>query len=366
MPDHRTFVIVGASLAGGKAAEALRTEGFDGRVVLVGEEADRPYERPPLSKGHLRGEVDATELYLHAETFYDDHAIELLTATRATSLDAAARVVHLGDGDTIPYDSLLLATGATPRRLQVPGADLDGIHYLRTRDHCVRLRDALAPASRVAVVGGGWIGSEVAASARQMGKEVVVIHRGHALLERVLGAEVAGFYRAVHEDNGVTFVSAGVAGFVGQGRTEAVVTDDGRTVPAEVVGVGAAPRSELAAGSGLAVRDGGVVVDERLRTSAAAVFAAGDVASAWHPLYGRHVRVEHWANAFAQGPTAARNMLGIDTVYDRVPHFFSDQYDLGMGYSGLPSRWDRVVFRGEPASREFVVFWLNGIGWWPA
>ncbi|MGH9281708.1 MAG: NAD(P)/FAD-dependent oxidoreductase [Acidimicrobiales bacterium] len=361
MSPERTFVIVGASLAGAKAAEALRHEGFDGRVVLVGEEPERPYERPPLSKDYLRREAGREKVYVHDEGFYAEHGIELRTSTRVVGLEPAAGQVLLDDGERLGYDRLLLATGAAPRRMSVPGSDLPGVHYLRTLEDSGVLSQAVTPESRVVVVGAGWIGSEVAASARQMGAEVVLIERGSLPLERVLGAEVGAVYRDLHTDHGVELLAGTeVEAFAGARSVEEVRTRDGRRIACDrvVVGVGAAPRVELAEAAGL-VLDDGIAVDEQLQTGAAGIFAAGDVAAAWHPFYQTRIRVEHWANALNQGPAAARNMLGLDTPYERLPYFFSDQYDLGMEYTGYAPTWDEVVFRGDPATREFIAFWLS-------
>ncbi|MDP9402647.1 MAG: FAD-dependent oxidoreductase [Actinomycetota bacterium] len=360
MSNPSTFVVVGASLAGAKAAEALRAEGFDGRLVLVGEEPQRPYERPPLSKGYLRGEADPDKLYVHDEGFYAEHDIELRTETRTVAIDRPGSEVVDADGERIAYDRLLLATGAAARRLRIPGADLDRIFYLRDLADADRLRAALADAGRVAVVGGGWIGAEVAATVRDTGREVTMIHPDPAPLQRTLGPEIGQIYRTLHADHGVKLaMETSVAAFRGDSAVEEVVTSDGKTIAADlvVVGVGAVPRTELAADAGLDV-EAGILVDDRLRTGDERIFAAGDVASAWHPLLERRVRVEHWGNALNQGPAAARNMLGHQTPYDRLPYFFSDQYDVGMEYVGYASDWDRVVFRGDPASREFIAFWV--------
>jgi 3-phenylpropionate/trans-cinnamate dioxygenase ferredoxin reductase subunit len=361
MGARETFVIVGAGLAGAKAAETLRQEGFAGRVVLVGEEDERPYERPPLSKDYLRGESDRDALWVHDAGFYDAHDVELRTGARAVGLRADACEVELEGGERLGFDRLLLATGAAPRRLTVPGAQLEGVHLLRSVRDSDRLRDALAAAARVAVVGAGWIGCEVAAAARQAGLEVTMVAPETVPLERVLGAEVGAIYRDLHAEHGVELVlGTGVAAIEGRDRATGVRTTDGRLLEADVVvvGVGVAPRTELAEAAGLAV-DNGVLVDARLRTSAPAVYAAGDVARAQHPLLGTAVRVEHWANALEQGPVAARNMLGGDVAYDRIPYFFSDQYDVGMEYAGHATTWDRVVVRGDPSARELIAFWLR-------
>jgi 3-phenylpropionate/trans-cinnamate dioxygenase ferredoxin reductase component len=357
----RAAVIVGAGLAGARAAEALRAEGFDGRVVLLGDEGRRPYERPPLSKGYLRGEEGADALPVHDEGFYAGAGIDLLADVAAVAVDARAAVVALADGGRLPYDALLLATGSAPRPLAVPGAELDGVLALRTVDDADRLRRALDRASSVAVVGGGWIGAEVAAVARQLGREVTLLHPGPAPLHRVLGPEVADVYRQLHADHGVRLVGGQrVVAVRGQDSVEAVVTDGGDVVPADLVvaGVGARPRTELAEAAGLHVDDG-VVVDATLRTADPRVFAAGDVARAWHPFLGRSVRVEHWANALHQGPAAARSMLGGRQPYERLPYFYSDQYDMGMEFLGMAEPSDHVVFRGDAARREFIAFWVR-------
>jgi len=357
-----TFVIVGAGLAGAKAAETLRAEGFDGRLLLLGEEAERPYERPPLSKGYLRGETDRDSLYVHPEGFYAAHGIELRPSSPVGAIDPGSRQVELVSGERISYERLLLATGAAPRRLLLPGADLAGVQYLRTRSDADALAAAAAHAEHVVVVGTGWIGSEAAASLRQLGREVTLVGPDTAPLVRVLGPEVGGVYRDLHADHGVRLaLGTRVAAFRGHGRVEAVVTSDGRTIEGDLVlvGAGAVPRTELAEAAGFAVRNG-ILVNEQLEVvGAAGVYAAGDVAAAWHPRYQRYLHVEHWANARNQGPAAARNMLGRSLPYARLPYFYSDQYDLSMEYSGLATTWDRVVVRGDLAARTFIAFWLK-------
>jgi 3-phenylpropionate/trans-cinnamate dioxygenase ferredoxin reductase component len=363
-PRDQTFVIVGASLAGAKAAETLRTEGFEGRVVLIGEESERPYERPMLSKEYLRGEKPAGKLYVHDEGFYAGNEIELLAGTRVESFDPGAHEVTLAGGDRIPYSRLLLSTGAAPRRLSLPGANLAGVLYLREMRHSDALRAAITEASRVVVVGAGWIGSEVAASARQLGAEVALVAPEAVPLERILGPEVGGVYRDLHRQHGVDLhLSTQIEAIVGSGAVQGVRTIDGLVIEGDlvVVGVGASPRDELARGAGLTVENG-IVVDEFLRTSDPDVFAAGDVAATWNTLYQRRIRVEHWANALNQGQSAARNMLvpgGHQTAYEKLPYFYSDQYDLGMEYNGYAADWDRVVLRGDPAGGEFLAFWLR-------
>ena len=361
MATDQTFVIVGASLAGATAAETLRSEGFDGRVVLIGEEDQRPYERPLLSKEYLRGEKPAAKLFVHDEGFYADHDIELITSTLVESLDPVAHHVALAGGDVMPYSRLLLATGAAPRVLPIPGADLTGVRYLRQQGDSDTLRSEIPSAGRVVIIGAGWIGSEIAASARQLGAQVSIVAPEAVPLERVLGVEVGGVYRDLHREHGVDLhLSTQVAEIVGTGAAQGVRTADGLVIEGDlvVVGVGAAPRDELARAAGLGVENG-IVVDELLRTSAPDIFAAGDVAATWNARYNRRVRMEHWANALNQGQTAARNMLGQDTPYTKLPYFYSDQYDLGMEYHGYAAEWDRVVLRGDPAGREFLAFWLK-------
>lgn len=359
--------MVGAGLAGAKAAQRLRQEGFDGRVVVVGEEDVRPYDRPPLSKAYLRGGVGFDKVALHKANFYEARDIELLTGTRAVALDVAARQVELSSGGRLGYDQLLLATGASPRRLAIPGGDLPGVCYLRDLHDAERLRDALAAGAaaggaRAVVVGAGWIGCEVAASARQLGVDVALVDVLAAPLERVLGPEVGALYARLHAEHGVRLrMGVGVEALRGGASVEEVALGDGSVLPAEVVviGVGVAPRVGLARDAGLEVANG-VVVDEHLATSAPGVWAAGDVASAYHPRYRSHIRLEHWAAALHQGSTAATNMLGGRVAYDRTPYFWSDQYELGMEYSGYAPTWDEVVLRGEMGKGDLLAFWLSG------
>lgn len=353
--------IIGGSLAGASAAFALRDAGFGGSVTLVGEERHLPYERPPLSKGYLRGEQPAGQAEVRPAGDYETHDIELVTGHRAITIDRDARTVELDDDRRLRYDALILATGASPRRLSVTRGYLPGVHYLRTRDHADALRQAAATASHVVVIGGGWIGTEVAASLRQMGKDVTLVANLDHPLERVLGPEVGAIYGELHRANGVRIVSGHVIGLVGDDRVSGVRLGDGQVLPADVVvaGVGAVPRVGLALRAGLATIEGGVAADAHLRTSDPAIFVAGDVAAAFHPRYGKRIRVEHWDNAREQGATAARNVLGAREIYDRVPYFYSDQFDLGMEVRGRTLGSDRAVIRGDVARREFLAFWLS-------
>jgi 3-phenylpropionate/trans-cinnamate dioxygenase ferredoxin reductase component len=357
----RTFMIVGASLAGAKAAEELRERGFDGRVVVLGAEAERPYERPPLTKDYLRGESPRGRAYVHEDGFYAARAIELETATTVAAIDPAAARVRLADGRELPFDRLLLATGAEARQIRVPGAYLGGVHYLRTLADCDILRDRLQSGGHVVVVGAGWIGSEFAASARQRGLGVTIVDPASLPNERIFGAEIGTFYRDVHAQHGIELVlGEAVEAFEGDGSIARVRTSAGRKIECDfaVVGIGVTPRVALAQQAGLGV-DNGIVVDEKLQTSAPNVFAAGDVARGWHPFYAERMRVEHWANALHQGPAAAQAMLGEPVSYDRIPYFYSDQYDVGMEYSGHAPKWDEVVFRGDRDAGAFVAFWLK-------
>ncbi len=363
MTAEEAFVIVGGGLAGAKAAETLRTEGFDGPVVLVSGEEELPYERPPLSKGYLLGKADRESPRVHAADWYAEHGVDLRAGVRATHLDPATHRLTLEDGAELPYAKLLLATGSSARRLPVPGANLDGVRYLRTLADSDRLlADLSGGGRRVVIVGAGWIGLEVAAAARHHGNDVTVVEPQPTPLHAVLGPEMGAVFARVHRDHGVDlFTDTVVRELRGaEGRVQSVATDQHAGLSADlvIVGVGATPNVDLAASAGLEV-DNGVITDHALRTSAPDVFAAGDVASSFHPLYGRYVRVEHWANALNGGPAAARSMLGQEVSYDRVPYFFTDQYDLGMEYSGLGGPGDTVVTRGNPEDGEFIAFWMS-------
>jgi 3-phenylpropionate/trans-cinnamate dioxygenase ferredoxin reductase component len=367
MADDAGFVIVGASLAGAKAAETLRAEQFSGPVVLIGAEDELPYERPPLSKDYLLGKAERDTIYVHPADWYADNKVDLRRGVTVTGIDRTARAVALADGSQVPYAKLLLTTGSEPRRLPVPGADFDGVLYLRTAADSDRLKHAFTSGARVVVIGAGWIGLEAAAAARTAGAEVTVLESAELPLLRVLGREVAEVFADLHRENGVAMrFGVQVAEITGSGGVATGVRlSDGTDIPADtvVVGVGISPRTGLAEQAGLDI-DNGVKVDAGLRTSDPDVFAAGDVANAFHPLLGKHIRVEHWANAMNQPQTAAKSMLGQDVAFDRVPYFFTDQYDLGMEYSGYvePGGYAQVVFRGDVPGREFVAFWLDGAG----
>jgi 3-phenylpropionate/trans-cinnamate dioxygenase ferredoxin reductase subunit len=368
MSDSQRIVIIGASLAGATAAETLRAEGWTGEIVLIGSETELPYERPPLSKGVLLGNDQPDVAQLHDRQWYDDNNVELRLGATATSLDTQARTVTLDDGSDLGYDLLLITTGSRVRKLDVPGADLPGIHYLRTAAESQALTDAYAAKSRVVVVGASWIGLEAAAAARERGCEVTVIEPQSTALKAVMGEQVGELFAAVHRQHGVDLrFDTGVEGFEGDDKVTGVRTDKGDLIPADlvVVGVGVQPNSELAEAAGIEVasRDNGsgIVTGPDLRTSVPEVFAAGDVVRWDHPLLGRSIRVEHWSNAKDSGAAAAKVMLGQEVAYDAIPYFFTDQYDLGMEYAGDVPRGTsyHVVLRGDPASGAYLAFWLD-------
>ena len=356
------FVVVGASLAGGTAAAVLRDEGFEGEVVLVGEEPYPPYERPPYSKEYLRGDRSFEDTLVRPAGFWEEHRIETRFGVRARRIDPAERVVELDDGDRLPYDAVLVATGCRNRRLSVPGADLEGVLSLRTVGDADRIRAAMVPGARAAVVGMGFIGCEVAACLVERGLAVTAVEPLPTPLHRALGNEVGRVVEAIHRDRGVDLVlGAGVAAFEGAGRLEALVTTGGRRIECDlaVVGVGVEPATGVAAGTAVEVRDG-IVVDELCRTNVEGIYAAGDIARHHHPVAGRHVRVEHWQNALKQGQAAARSMLGRGTPYEDVHWFWSDQYGHNIQYAGFHGPWDDLVVRGSLEERSFVAFYLEG------
>ncbi|MFD8915674.1 NAD(P)/FAD-dependent oxidoreductase [Streptomyces sp. NPDC059575] len=370
----QTFVIVGGGLAGAKAAETLRAEGFTGRVILICDERDHPYERPPLSKGYLLGKEERESVFAHEPAWYARHDIELHLGQTVDAIDRAAKTVRFGDdGTLVRYDKLLLVTGSEPRRLEVPGTSLAGVHHLRRLSHAERLKGVLAALGRdnghLVIAGAGWIGLEVAAAAREYGAEVTVIEPEPTPLYGVLGPELGNLFEELHREHGVRFhFGVRLTEIVGQdGVVLAARTDDGEEHPAHDVlaAIGAVPRTGLAEAAGLEIADrslgGGIAVDEHLRTSDPDIHAAGDVASFPLPLFDTRLRVEHWANALNGGPAAARAMLGQDVTYDRLPYFFSDQYDLGLEYSGWapPGSYDQVVIRGDAGKREFIAFWVR-------
>ncbi len=360
MSSIERIIIVGAGLAGARAAQALRKDGYEGAITLLGQEPERPYLRPPLSKDYLRGESEREQVYVHPEGFYAEHQIDLRQSTAVLAIESSSREVVLDGRRRLPFDRLLITTGARPKKLRLPGADLPGILSLRTLADAETLRAAAADAERIVVIGAGWIGSEVAASLRMLDRQVVLIAPDAVPLERILGPEIGGVYRDLHSEHGVELrLGTSVSRIVGTERVEAIETVAGERIVADlvVVGVGVEPRTELARAAGLAVGDG-IEVSATLETSVPGIFAAGDVAAAWHPFYDRRLRAEHWANAKFQGSAAGPLMLGATTPFDRIPYFYSDQYDLGMEYTGHAVPSDRLVVRGSLADRQFVAFWL--------
>lgn len=364
MSTDTGIVIVGGGLAAAKTAEAVRAGRFAGSVTVVGDERHLPYERPPLSKGYLQGTAERDSVFVHPASWYAEHDVDLRLGTAAVALDRSGHRVVLSDGSSVGYDRLLLATGSSPRAIGVPGEDLAGVHRLRRLEDCEDIRAAFGSASRVVVVGAGWIGLETAAAARLAGVDVTILENASLPLVSVLGPEVAELFVELHRDHGVDLrFDVSVTAFTGRdGTVTGVDLADGSHLAADavIVGVGITPNDALAADAGLKVDDG-ILVDEHLRTSDPDVFAAGDVANAWNPTLGRRVRVEHWANALNQPGVAAAGLMGREAVYDRLPYFYSDQYDLGLEYLGYaaPGDYDQVVFRGDRAGRELIAFWLS-------
>ena len=356
------IVVVGGGLAAGTAVTELRDGGFDGPVVLVGQEPHAPYERPPLSKGYLMGNDPLEQAFVHEQQWYADHDVELRLGRPVTAVDLSAKTVTTGD-EALGFDKLLLATGCSPRHLSMADESGVPVHYLRTIEDSEAIRTALKPGTRVGIIGGGWIGLEVASAARAAEAEVTIVEAAEKPLLRVLGPEVADVFAALHLEHGVDLrTGAGVADIRSEDGRGVVALRDGSSIDVDVlvVGIGVAPNTELAEQAGLEVANG-VVTDQWLRTSNPDVLAAGDVASAYHPLLGTHVRVEHWDNAIAQGRTAARNLAGGDEAFDQLPYFFTDQYDLGIEYVGHVGAdgYDEVVVRGDVEGRVFTAFWLR-------
>jgi 3-phenylpropionate/trans-cinnamate dioxygenase ferredoxin reductase component len=350
MNTKPSFTIVGGGLAGAIAAQTLREEGFDGRITLLSGESQRPYERPPLSKDYLQGKADRDSIFVYPEQWYAEHAVELHPGTAVTSLDPASQTVTTAAGAQLHYDRLLLATGSKPRRLNVAGAGLDGVYHLRNVEDSDRIKIEFARAKHVVIIGAGWIGLETAAAARAAGLDVTLLVSGDLPLQKVFGPEVGPIFAALHHNHAVDLrYRTTAAELTGKkGVVTGVILSDGTRIDTDmvIVGIGALPRTELAAAAGLKI-DNGIVVDEHLRTSDPDIFAAGDIANAYHPRLGRHIRVEHWANARRQGALAARAMLGQDAVEVRPSYFYTDQYDLGMEYTGDigATGYDRVIFR---------------------
>ncbi len=364
MSTNRRFVIVGGGLAGAKIAEALRDRDFDGEITVLSEEDHLPYERPPLSKEFFAGKKTLPEFTVHDGEWFRDHRVDLRPGTTATAIDPAAHTVSLPDGSTISYDKLALATGSRSRRLDIPGSDAEGVHYVRTVDQAAALLRTLAADKKLVVVGAGWIGLEIAASARGFDVEVTVLEHAGLPLESTLGPEMGEVFAALHRQNGVDLRTGTdvTAISVDGAHASGVTLSDGTVIPADAVliAVGALPNTELASEAGIDV-DNGVLVDAGLQSSDPDVVAVGDIAAAQHPILNARIRVEHWANALNQPETAAETMLGRPAEYVRMPYFFTDQYDLGMEYVGHAPHggYSRVVTRGDVDKREFLAFWLD-------
>ena len=357
-----TFVVIGAGQAASQAVATLRQDGFDGDVVVVGDEPQVPYQRPPLSKQYLSGEHGLDRLYLRPAKFYDDRHILLKLGVRATAIDRNAKQVMLDTGEAMAYDRLLLATGSRPRRLSLEGADLAGVGYLRTVADVDAIRHMMAPGKRLVIVGGGYIGLEVAAVAATAGLSVTVLEMEDRILKRVTTATMSAFYETLHRERGVAVVtSALVSRFEGSQHVESVVCADGSRFPADlaIVGIGIVPNVELAAAAGLDCANG-IVVDEHCRTSDPDIFAAGDCTDHPNPLLGRRLRLESVPNAMEQGRVAAANMMGNEKVYATVPWFWSDQYELKLQMVGFSAGCDEQVIRGDMESRQFAIFYLKG------
>ncbi|WP_026343259.1 NAD(P)/FAD-dependent oxidoreductase [Nocardia sp. BMG111209] len=364
MTEDSRFVIVGGGLAAAKLAEQLRAQEYTGALTLIGAESHPPYERPPLSKDHLLGKKALVDFTVHPAEWYREHDVDLRLGATVTAIDRATKTVVLHDGSTVPYDRLALATGSRPRRLPIPGTDAAGVYELRTIEQSDALLTLFGAAHRLVVIGGGWIGLEVTAAAREAGLEVTVLEAEDVPLQAALGKQIGEVFADLHREHGVDLrCGARVAEIVTtDGRATGVRLTDDTVIEADAVllAVGARPNVELAVDADLPTGEG-VLVDESLATSDPAIVAVGDIADQQHPLLGRRIRVEHWANALNQPEVAAATMLGRPAVYDRLPYFFTDQYDLGMEYSGYvaPGQDASIVIRGDAGRREFVAFWLD-------
>ena len=361
MATDDSFVIIGAGQAAGRAAEAMRGQGFDGGVVIIGDEAYPPYERPPLSKQVLIGDDEPPSTYVHDPSYYEENNIELRLGVRAEAIDRSAKSISLSDGSALPYSKLLLATGSQLRRLSLPGSDLAEIRYLRGIDDSLAIRERMAPGAKVAVVGGGYIGLEVAAAARKRDCQVTVIEMLDQVLSRAVAPEVGAIFEAMHRDHGVDIrTSTPVTGFEGDSQVRRVLCGDAEAVDADVVvvGIGILPNDELASAAGLAT-DNGIIVDEHGQTDDKDIYAAGDVTNHPNAILGRRVRLESWQNAQNQAITAAKAMCGLEEPYAQVPWFWSDQYDVNLQMVGLPEQWSDLVIRGDTGARTFSAFYLD-------
>jgi 3-phenylpropionate/trans-cinnamate dioxygenase ferredoxin reductase subunit len=362
--DSKTFIIIGGGLGGAKAAEALRQRGFDGKVLLLADEQYLPYERPPLSKDFLSGKKSLGDFTVQDSQWYRENKIDLRTDTGAVAIDPSAHTVTLADNSIVNYDKLLLATGSRSRRLSIPGSESTGVHYLRKYDDAVNLVTAVKEGTSLAIIGAGWIGLEVAASARERGVDVTVVETAKVPLSAAVGREVGMVFAQLHRDHGVDLrLETEVKEITTEdGKATGLALGDGSVVSADrvLIAVGAQPNIELAERAGLPVENGGVRVDASLCSGNPDIYAVGDIAAAEHPLFEETIRTEHWANALKQPDVAVAGMLGAPGEYQELPYFFTDQYDLGMEYAGHAPSYQRVVFRGDKDAREFIAFWLAG------
>lgn len=357
-----TILIVGGGQAGAQAVDTLRREGFTGRLVLISEEDSLPYQRPPLSKKYLTGEMPVDRLLFRHRTFYEQHSVELKLATRAMRIDPKGCRVELSNGETLVYDRLLLCLGAVVRRLTCPGADLPGAHYLRNIEDAAAIRPGLTPGARVVIVGGGYIGLEAAATAREMGCAVTVLEMADRVMNRVVAANVSEYFAHEHRSQGVKIIcNTRVARLEGGAKVERVVCADGSSYELDllIVGVGAVANAQLAGDAGLQC-DNGIVVDENCRSSDPRIFAAGDCTNFYSSRYQARMRLESVDNAFEQSKSAALNMLDRAAAYDRVPWFWSDQYDNKLLIVGMSAGHDQQLTRGDPAMRSFSICYLKG------
>lgn len=352
-------IIIGAGQAGAQAAQSMRQAGFDGEIVIFGAETEFPYQRPPLSKAYLQGDLEKDRLFLRPPAFYEQQKIDLRRGVAIASIDPAAKTVATDDGETLSYDKLLIATGAPPRRLSCQGADLEGVYYLRSIADSDKLRPILSVGGRIVIVGAGYIGLEVAASARKAGLEVTVLEMADRVLARVAGKEISAFYEKLHRDHGVDLrLGAALDHFEGSGRVKAAILKSGETIAcgAVLVGVGASPATALAEAADLRIANG-VWTDERAQTSDPDIYAAGDCASHPSPIYERRLRLESVPNAIEQAKVAGANMAGGAAVYDAVPWFWSDQYDVKLQTVGVSEGADETIVRGDPAAKKFSVWY---------
>jgi len=359
-PDDK-FVIIGAGQAGGRAAETMRTQGFSGKVTIVGEEAYPPYERPALSKRVLTGEDEPDSTYVHKPTYYDEHQIELKLGVSAMTINRSAKSVSLSDGTSLDYTKLMIATGSQLRRLSLPGSDLAGIHYLRGIDDSLMIRAKLSAGAKIVVVGGGYIGLEVAAAARKCNCQVTVIEMMNQLLNRAAAPEIGAIFEAIHRSHGTEILTnTPVTGFEGDGHVQRVLCGDFKPIDADlvIVGIGIVPNVELASAVNLAT-DNGIVVDEQGRTEDPDIYAAGDVTNHPNVILGRRIRLESWQNAQNQAITAAKAMCGVEETYAQVPWFWSDQYDINLQIVGMPKTWCEVVLRGDIDALTFTAFYIQ-------